>query len=134
MATNNKQRTDLDLAFFRERLKAERLLAEETIAGTQRQEGGDGLNETGTDRAELANFDENHPADTGTELFLREEDMALIQNAKNILQQIERAEEKLADGTYGISDRSGELIPKERLEVIPYATLTAGEQEIQELN
>jgi DnaK suppressor protein len=130
MATTNKQRTDLDLTFFRERLNAERRLAEETIAGTQRQEGGD----SPTDPDEMAAFDENKTSEDGTELSLRSQDVALIENARNILGLIERAEAKLADGTYGISDRSGERIPKERLEAIPYATLTAGEQEIQELN
>ena len=132
MATT--QRADLDLSFFRDRLTEELRLATETIAGTQRQEGDDQLNETGTGRAEFAQSGDNHPADMGTELFLREEDMALIKNAREILQRIERAEEKLADGTYGISDRSGKPIPKERLEALPYATLTVDEQDIQELS
>jgi DnaK suppressor protein len=133
MPTTTQPRTDLDLKFFRARLSDERKLAEATIAGTQSLDGNDGMNETGTNRAELSNAD-NHPADMGTELFQREEDMALIQNAREILAQIEQAEAKIAAGTYGISDRSGQPIPKERLEAIPYATLTAEEQGLQELS
>ena len=33
-----------------------------------------------------------------------------------------RAEEKLAEGTYGLCDECGEPIPEERLEFRPYAT------------
>ena len=131
MATQAK-RADLDIGFFRERLAEEKLLAETTISGTKSAEGDDGMNDAGTDRAELSSGGDNHPADLATDLFLREEDMALVKNAQDILQQIERAMEKIEDGTYGVSDRSGEPIPKERLEAIPYATLTASEQEIQE--
>ena len=64
---------------------------------------------------------------------MREEDMALVKNAQNILALIDQAEAKIANGTYGISDRSGEPIPVERLEAIPYATLTADEQSVEEL-
>ena len=43
------------------------------------------------------------------------------------LAAIERAEKRLADGTYGLSVRSGEPIPDERLEVMPTAELTVAE-------
>ncbi len=51
--------------------------------------------------------------------------------ARNIrrLAQVERALEKIGDGTYGISDASGDPIPIERLEALPEAILTAAEQE-----
>jgi DnaK suppressor protein len=39
------------------------------------------------------------------------------------LADVERALEKLGDGTYGICDSCGEPIGEERLEVIPWATL-----------
>jgi DnaK suppressor protein len=42
---------------------------------------------------------------------------------------LERAEARLADGTYGLSTRSGEPIPDGRLEVNPTAELTVGEQD-----
>jgi len=132
MATTEQKRTDIDLAHFQFLLADERKLAEQTIAGTKSAEGGDGMNETGTDRSDLSDAP-THPADHATELFLREEDQALIKNAQDILRRIERAEEKIADGTYGLSDRSGALIPVERLEAVPYATLTAEEQGMQEL-
>jgi DnaK suppressor protein len=44
------------------------------------------------------------------------------------LAAIERAERRLADGTYGLSVETGEPIPDERLEVMPAAERTAEEQ------
>jgi RNA polymerase-binding transcription factor DksA len=127
MATQN--RTELDIAHFQARLREEKGLAEETITAVRSSEGAD---PTIGQSAELSDSDENHPADAGTDLFLREEDLALIQNARDILTRIERAFEKIEDGTYGLSDRSGEPIPVERLEAIPYATLTVDEEAVEE--
>ncbi len=45
------------------------------------------------------------------------------------ISDIERALQKLADGTYGFSDLSGEPIPVARLEAIPEAILTVEEQQ-----
>jgi DnaK suppressor protein len=44
------------------------------------------------------------------------------------LEAVERAERRLAEGTYGLSVESGEPIPDGRLEVIPWAERTAEEQ------
>jgi DnaK suppressor protein len=43
------------------------------------------------------------------------------------LAAIERAEQRLEDGSYGFSVRSGEKIPDDRLEVDPAAELTVEE-------
>ena len=45
------------------------------------------------------------------------------------LQRVERALKKIDDGTYGVSDLSGQPIPRERLEVVPEAVLTVSEEE-----
>jgi DnaK suppressor protein len=44
------------------------------------------------------------------------------------LDRIERAEERLAAGTYGLSVKSGEPIPDGRLEAEPLAELTVDEE------
>lgn len=44
------------------------------------------------------------------------------------LEAIERAEERLAAGTYGLSVKSGEPIPDGRLEAEPLAELTVDEE------
>jgi DnaK suppressor protein len=43
------------------------------------------------------------------------------------LAAVERAEQRLADGTYGLSIRSGKPIPDDRLEADPAAELTVEE-------
>ena len=42
---------------------------------------------------------------------------------------LERAEQRLKEGTYGLSVESGEPIPAARLEAVPWAERTASEQE-----
>ncbi|MES2465645.1 MAG: TraR/DksA C4-type zinc finger protein [Armatimonadota bacterium] len=130
MAT--QKRTDIDIEHFRQRLMEEKTLAEQTIAGTNDLEGDQQDDQTGSMRSELSTAD-NHPADVATELQTREQDDALIANAEELLGKIERALAKMEDGTYGISDRSGEPIPVERLEAVPYATVTTEEQALEEI-
>lgn len=48
------------------------------------------------------------------------------------IRDIERALQKIADGTYGLSDASGQPIPKARLEATPEAVLTVEEQRSRE--
>ena len=45
---------------------------------------------------------------------------------------IQRALQKIAEGTYGLSDESGVPIPKARLDAMPEAILTVEEQEKRE--
>lgn len=126
------QRTDLDLEYFRRRLMEEKAQAEETIRGTLASEE-DTAGDPGMERKELSTAGDNHPADIATEVQLREQDQALIQNARDILGRIERALQKLDEGTYGICDKTHKPIPVGRLEAIPYATLSVEAQAIQEI-
>ncbi|WP_341316658.1 TraR/DksA family transcriptional regulator [Paraburkholderia sp. IMGN_8] len=48
------------------------------------------------------------------------------------IRDIQRALQKIADGTYGLSDASGQPIPKARLEATPEAVLTVEEQRSRE--
>jgi DnaK suppressor protein len=48
------------------------------------------------------------------------------------LERVDRALKKIADGTYGSSDTSGELIPRERLEAIPESIYTLAEEQARE--
>lgn len=50
----------------------------------------------------------------------------------NRLSNIERALQKIADGTYGLSDASGAPIPIARLEAAPEALYTLAEQELRD--
>jgi DnaK suppressor protein len=48
------------------------------------------------------------------------------------LARVERALQKITEGTYGLSDTSGQRIPDERLEALPDAINTVAEQEASE--
>ncbi|WP_080875386.1 TraR/DksA C4-type zinc finger protein [Oceanobacillus timonensis] len=69
---------------------------------------------------ELSNYD-NHPADTGTELFEREKDSALERHAESELEDINKAIHAMEEGTYGICKVCGGNIEPERLEALPTA-------------
>ncbi|RCW71869.1 TraR/DksA C4-type zinc finger protein [Saliterribacillus persicus] len=68
--------------------------------------------------SELSNYD-NHPGDTGTELFEREKDIALNEHAEQEMKQIEEALNAIENGTYGICEQCGKDIPAERLIALP---------------
>jgi DnaK suppressor protein len=87
------------------------------------------IEELAPDADPTANPDlDEHLADYGTELFEKERDAGLVDALREELAAIGRAEERLAEGAYGISVDSGEPIPDARLEVIPWAERTV-EQE-----
>jgi DnaK suppressor protein len=69
------------------------------------------------------------PADAGTHLHDREVDAGLAEALRAELAAIDRAEKRLAKGTYGVSIESGKPIPDERLEAVPWAERTAEEDE-----
>ncbi len=71
---------------------------------------------------------DQHPADYATELFDAELDEGLAESLRAELAAIERADQRLRDGTYGSSVESGRPIPCKRLEVIPWAERTVEEQ------
>jgi len=48
------------------------------------------------------------------------------------LDRVDRALKKIEEGTYGASDQSGQLIPKERLEAVPESIYTLAEEQARE--
>jgi DnaK suppressor protein len=81
----------------------------------------------GADTGELSSADQ-HPGDLGTEVFEQEKNAALLEQVDAELRDLEDAFERLAAGTYGKSVLSGEPIPDERLEAVPWAKYTVAEQ------
>ena len=77
----------------------------------------------------LESSDRREPGDKDSEdLYLDELDERRRQQLRDELAAVERAEARLAAGTYGVSIESGEPIPDGRLEAIPWAERTAEEQ------
>src|SRR5437867_9621810 len=62
-----------------------------------------------------------HMADIGTDNFEQDFTLTLLESEEETLEQIELALARIADGTYGTCDGCGGVIPKARLQAIPYA-------------
>jgi DnaK suppressor protein len=48
------------------------------------------------------------------------------------LERVDRALKKIEEGTYGLSDSSGQPIPRERLEAVPESIFTLAEEKARE--
>jgi DnaK suppressor protein len=70
----------------------------------------------------------DEPGDEGSEgLYQKEFDEGRSGDLREQLAALERAESRLAAGTYGLSIESGEPIPDARLEALPTAERNIGE-------
>jgi DnaK suppressor protein len=84
--------------------------------------------------AKLGHEDTGEPADEldsanlASDLYQDELDEGLADDLREELEAVERAEARLAAGTYGRSIESGEPIPDERLEALPTAERTVEEE------
>lgn len=99
------------------RLRTELDASEVAITGLMR-DSGDGA---GDDQA-----------DTGTKNITRESELALAANATSMLEQTERALERLEAGTYGLCENCGQPIGKARMQAFPRATLCVDCKQKQE--
>jgi DnaK suppressor protein len=100
----------------RELLQAERRRIEKALADLAH-----------TDTGEVSDLD-THLGDEASDLYEDEFDEGLAEDLRDQLAAVERAEQRLAAGTYGLSVESGEPIPDARLEVQPTAERTVEEQ------
>lgn len=80
---------------------------------------------------ELSAYD-NHPADSASETYHREQQVGLIDSRRRILSMIDGVIAKMDDGTYGLCEKCGREIPAERLEAIPFTLLCKECREAQE--
>lgn len=98
-----------------ELLRAERLRIERSLITRQHQEDGE-------------EADDQDPGNLASDLYQDELDEGLRSDLQAQLAAVARAEQRLAEGTYGLSVESGERIPDERLEIYPTAELTVEEE------
>jgi DnaK suppressor protein len=84
------------------------------------------------DEDDAEEADEFDPANLGTDLYQDEYDEGLGDGLREQLAAVERAEARLAAGTYGLSIESGQPIPDERLEIAPTAERTVAEEQARE--
>ncbi len=90
----------------------------------------DGLEGDQQNRAEdEGDMTEHDSGDMSQSLFTREVDATVEDQVERRLQHVERALQKIEEGTYGFSDESGEPIPRGRLAAVPEAVRTVDEQQ-----
>lgn len=99
------------------RLNAEISSSEQALAGLMR-DSGDGAGDD--------------DADTGTKNITREHEMSLAANAREMVEQTERALLRLDAGTYGLCEVCGKPIGKARMQAFPRATLCVEDKQKQE--
>ncbi|MFV8827076.1 TraR/DksA C4-type zinc finger protein [Alkalihalobacterium sp. APHAB7] len=69
---------------------------------------------------ELSQYD-NHPADTATDLYEREKDIAIYEKLEKELEDVDYALNKMQNGSYGVCEVTGQQIPYDRLQANPTA-------------
>jgi len=107
-----------DIRRFKERLKADREAIESRIAANRR-----GIQETVREESGVGDFE-----DEADLIYEREAEIGENARDREELARINRALERLEQGTYGLSEVSGKPIPIERLEALPYATTLVDER------
>lgn len=82
---------------------------------------------------ELSNYD-NHPADNASDLTDQLTEMAMDEHREDTVEEIKKALQAMADGTYGKCVVCGEEIPLGRLEAMPKALTCVEHAEQKEEN
>jgi DnaK suppressor protein len=113
-------------------LSADYIAAQKARLEAMRDELGADNQASAAEEAELQadSIDEPHGSgDDAQKTNLRDNNAALIEHNAARLAAVTRALQKIEDGTYGLSDRSGAPIPKARLDALPESLWTVEEGE-----
>ncbi len=73
-----------------------------------------------------------HTGDAGSDSYDRDFALNLLAKEQDALSEVEQAITRAETGLYGVCEMSGERIPNERLEAIPFARYTVGCQALWE--
>jgi RNA polymerase-binding transcription factor DksA len=65
-----------------------------------------------------------NPADRGTDEYDMGAALSLISSEQNALYEIDQAIRRIRDGAYGICEATGQPIPSDRLDAIPWTRFT----------
>ena len=112
LATSTLQRLE-------RRLEAERIRLTTILDEIDRQREARRLAESASDH----NPDPDN-ADGGSHALEMEMDISVEQNAKELLEKVLHAQDRMEKGLYGTCEITGDPIPVARLEALPYATMT----------
>jgi DnaK suppressor protein len=116
----------LDAAFV-ERQRQHLLRLRANLLAAARAAESDEAGVRGESTREAVEFE-----DDAQRLDTLERDGNLVVRDVQRLERVDRALKKIEEGTYGLSDISGQPIPRERLEAVPEALYTLSEEERRE--
>src|SRR5690554_4503238 len=103
-ATRGVKPLERDLNHFRQLLDQERSRQESLVRGLE----DDGLSESMSEvSGELSGIDQ-HTADAGAEMYEREKDLGLRAAARETINLIHDAMNRVSDGSYGTCERCGQ--------------------------
>lgn len=103
---------------FKDQLRSERERLKAMIDELEEEREQAKLNETASER----NPDIDS-VDGGTMAFEYEKELALVENARDLLRKVSHAEAIIKKGKYGVCEKCGSAIPIARLQVLPYTTM-----------
>jgi DnaK suppressor protein len=113
----NQRLSQADLDHFRELLLRKR----GEISGNVVEIEGETLKKSRLDASGDLSSMPIHMADLGTDNYEQEFALGLMDGERRILHEIDAALQRIQEGTYGICEGTGELIPRARLEAQPWA-------------
>ena len=107
-----------------EDLKEFKALIEEKIAKARKdmQIYLDAYNNAGNDTMDTSPTFKN--LEEGNQVMAKEENARLASRLEKYIKNLEAALVRIENKTYGICRATGKLIPKERLKIVPHATLS----------
>lgn len=118
MAEIKKRYSDEDLAEFKEIVEQKLALARrdynDMMKALRNDEGNDVADTSPTYKV----------LEEGSATQSKQEIIMLAQRQQKFINGLEAALIRIANKTYGIDRMTGELIPKERLRIVPHATLS----------
>jgi DnaK suppressor protein len=117
MALTDEQRRHLEGRLREERERAQAVIRRYDEGGSNPADDGD-----------ISNYP-FHVADQGTDSYDQEMSVQLAERASRELEEIDAALQRLYEdpARFGLSEATGEPIPFERLDIIPWARTGAGE-------
>lgn len=110
MARTQKSRKTLES--IESKLRAEREALLRQVGELEARQSGD----EGTE-----GYDDEGEPETAT--YERERDLSLLENARDLLDKVDLALAKIAEGTYGVCASCGKSIEAARLRALPHASL-----------
>jgi RNA polymerase-binding transcription factor len=117
----------LDAAFIeRQRQRLQKVRSELVAAARAGESEEDNV------RSQSANSGSGEYEDDAQRLEMLELEGNLVARDVQRLERVERALKKVEEGTYGLSDQSGQPIPRERLEAVPESIFTLAEEKARE--